>query len=393
MKHFKDIFRTIFLLLTVVVCQTETHAQQKPDEICPDSIEVSLVTCSPHEEVYSLYGHSALRWHDLRTGLDAVFNWGMFNFMAPHFVSRFVFGLTDYELGMGNFRIFCSYYRKWGSSVTEQVLNLTGEEKLRLYNALIENLRPENKIYRYNFFYDNCSTRPRDIIERCVGGKILYAERPDYTPTFREMIHQKVSHHPWAQFGNDMLLGLRADLKTTRTEQEFLPENLMHDFDHAQIHADDGSYRPLVSGRRMAVKPGVQVRESDFPFTPTECFMALLVVCTAIMALEIRRKKTFKYWDAALMVAEGLAGCVILVMFFSQHPTTSTNLQLLLLNPLPFLFLWPVLKRRKTRWWTLQLLLITLFLLGSMLQDYAEGMEILALCLLSRILINYMYAK
>lgn len=393
MKHFKDIFRTIFLFLAILFCGTEAKGEQSAPTLKTDSVEVSLLTCSPHEEIYSLYGHSALRWHDLRTGSDIVFNWGMFNFQAPHFVARFIFGLTDYELGIGDFRAFCGYYRRWGSSVTEQILNLTDEEKLRLYDALRRNLLPENKVYRYNFFYDNCSTRPRDIISQCINGKIIYAERTDYAPTFREMIHEKVKHHAWAQFGNDMLLGVRADIKTSRTEQEFLPENLQYDFDHAQIHANDGSYRPLVSGRNMAVEAGVQIRESDFPLTPTECFTILLVISIVIFAFEIHRKKTYKYWDIALMTSVGLAGCIILVMFFSQHPTTSTNLQILLLNPLPFLFLRPVFRRRKCRWWNIQLILIIIFFIGGLLQNYAEGMNILALCLLLRYWTNYKYAE
>ena len=137
-----------------------------------DSVEVSLLTCSPHEEIYSLYGHSALRWHDLRAerNVDVVYNWGLFDFQKPHFVLRFVFGLTDYEVGGFPYPLFLEEYKYVGSSVTEQVINLTNSEKARLSEAMRENLRPENRVYRYNYFYDNCSTRPRDIIERSIEG-------------------------------------------------------------------------------------------------------------------------------------------------------------------------------------------------------------------------------
>jgi hypothetical protein len=360
-----------------------------------DSVEFSLVTCSPHEEVYSLYGHTAVRYHDLHKGKeDVTFNWGVFNFEKPFFVARFVFGLTDYELGMGEFKYFCAYYRHWGSSVTEQVLNLTPEEKQKLSLALDENYQEENRVYRYNYFYDNCSTRPRDIIERCINGTIVYAPRTDYAPSFREMIRQKTAHHPWATFGNDMLLGVKADLKTTREEQEFLPENLLYDFDHAQIKGADGSWRPLVKERRMAVEPGVQIIKNDFPATPEECAWALLVVSALISIIEWRRKKTFKYWDAALMLVTGLAGCILTVMLFSQHPTTSTNLQVLLLNPV-HLFYIPAVLRRKPRslYWKLLLVMVCLFLLGGLVQQYAEGMWILAQCLLLRFCIHYRNEK
>ena len=354
-----------------------------------DSIEVSLLTCSPHEEIYSLYGHSALRWHDMRqnglnAGNDIVFNWGIFNFNKPYFVLRFVFGLTDYELGPIPYQPFCNYYQEWGSSVTEQVLNLTPEEKMRLQAALAENLKPENRIYRYNYFYDNCSTRPRDIIEKCLNGRLEYAQREDYTPSYREMVSLCTRNHPWATFGNDMLLGVKADFATDLREQEFLPENLMYDFDHAQIYAA-GEYRPLVKERRIPVMPGVQVIEQDFPLSPMECALILLALTVVIMLIEWKSGKRQVWYDVILMTIQGLAGCVLFVMLFSQHPTTSTNLQILLLNPLPLFFIPSVIRQNVTRWQKILLTMIILYLIGSIFQHYAEGMIIVALSLLLRI--------
>ena len=396
MKHFKNNFRTLlglFLLFSGCFMSETVKAQTVVSSM--DSVEVSLLTCSPHDEVYSLYGHTALRWHDFHetNGCDLVFNWGIFNFHKPHFVLRFVFGLTDYELGVGNYDTFCKYYEHWGSSVTEQVLDLTAKEKQRLKEALQENLQPENRIYRYNFFYDNCATRPRDAIEQCLNGKMKYNERLDFHPSYREMIGVQTRHSPWATFGNDILLGVRADFSTVRQQQEFLPQNLLYDFDHAMIVRPDGSQRPLVSERHMAVKPGVQMFTSDFPFSPLLCFGALLIVTLGLMAFEWRRKKTFKYYDAILMLLTGLAGCVLTVMIFSQHPCTSLNLQLLLLNPLPLFFIYSVLRRKPTRWWKWSLALTTLFLLGGIFQHYAEGMYFLALCLLLRVLSNLKLKK
>ena len=355
-----------------------------------DSVEVSLLTCSPHEEIYSLYGHSAIRWHDLRDNKDIVFNWGVFDFRRPYFVLRFVFGLTDYELGAFPYEYFWPYYKQCGSSVMEQILNLTNEEKLHMYELLHENQKPENKVYRYNYFYDNCSTRPRDIVEKCVNGRVEYAQREDYTPSYRDMVHECVRNHPWAAFGNDMLLGVKADLKTTLREQEFLPENLMYDFGSAQIYAG-GEYRPLVKENRLLVPPGVQIIEQDFPLTPRECAWGLLIISIILLVFEWKRKKTFKYWDALLMLIQGLAGCVLFVMLFSQHPTTSTNLQILLLNPIPLYFIPAILRRKPTRWWRILCVMAILFVCGSFFQQYAEGMMIVALCLLLRVLINLKY--
>jgi len=357
-----------------------------------DSVEVSLLTCSPHEEIYSLYGHSALRWHDLHkegphAGEDWVFNWGIFNFNKPHFVLRFVFGLTDYELGTFPFSYFWPYYEQWGSSITEQVINLTNDEKRRVQKALAENLRAENRIYRYNFFYDNCSTRPRDIILHHIEGKVEFHEREGFAPTYREMVRQCNRNHDWSRFGNDLLLGVKADLKSSREEQEFLPENLMHDFATAQVY-HEGNYRPLVKQQRQIVAPGVQIVERDFPVTPTACALLLLIFSVGMMWIEWRRKKTFKWWDVTLMTVQGLAGCILFVMIFSEHPTTSLNLNLLMLNPLPLFFIPAVIRRKHSRWWRIEITLLALFAIGSLIQSYPEGMMIVALSLLLRVIVN-----
>lgn len=406
MKHLEKVIKLRFIaLITLIISEISVSYAQNGlstvyesndtvfSEIDPmDSVEVSLITCSPHEEIYSLYGHSALRWHDLHktgptAGQDLVFNWGLFNFNKPYFVLRFVFGLTDYELGTINYEYFVPYYRKWGSSVTEQVINLTNDEKRNLKKALAENLKPENKVYRYNYFYDNCSTRPRDIIERSLNGKVEWADREDYKPTFREMVRECNRNHDWSRFGNDILLGLKADFKTDRIEQEFLPMNLMQDMAMAQVYVN-GEYRPLVKEQRDVVPPGVQMIEPDWILSPTEMSIIIVLVALSIMFAEWKQKKCFIWWDVMLMVVEGLIGLLLTVMIFSQHPTTSINLNILLFNPLPLFFIPSVIKGRNT-WFKVLAAMIVLYALGSIWQSYPEGIWSLALCLLSRIVIRY----
>ena len=388
MKHLKIIFNALKgVLLTLILVSSAPVAAQ--EDIPPmDSVEFSLLTCQPHDEVYSLYGHTAIRYHELRHGgLDWAFKYGVFDFKKPHFVARFVFGLTDYELGAYPYKYFVREYRRFGSMVTEQVLNLTDEEKMALHDALAINLRPENKIYRYNYFYNNCTTKARDIIESCINGKVEYAGREDYTPSYRDMVHSMTRNNPWSRFGNDLLLGIKADWKTDLRQQEFLPGNLMYDFDHAQIYSN-GSYRPLIKERRIAVPAGVQIIESGFPLTPLACAAILLAVGIVIFFVEWRKKRVFVLWDVLLMITTGTIGIVLTLMLFSQHPTVSLNLQIILCNPLPWLFLWPVIRGRETRYWKITAILAVLFLIGSFFQCYAEGIHVLALCLLMQCYAN-----
>jgi hypothetical protein len=383
-KQLEIFFRTFWLAIFVMLTATPADAYVEVSNKM-DSIEIGLITCTPHEEIYSLYGHTALRYHDLRTDKDLVFNYGVFNPATPYFVVRFMLGKTDYELGVAPFKPFCKYYEDWGCMVSEQVLNLTNEDKECIARALSINMQPQNRVYRYNIFYENCSTRPRDIIENNIVGKVIYAPRQDSQPTFRELIHEMTARHPWASMGNDLVLGLTADRKATQREQQFLPLNLRNDFDYAKVYYNN-QYRPLVKERRILVAPETQEEEDEdgFSFTPTLCALGLLLICIGVALLEWRKKRRFAWFDVVWMAVTGLAGLLLLVMFFSEHPATSTNLQILLLNPAWLFFIPSVIRRKPTRYWTVLISCIVLFLLGAFLQDYAEGMEIMALCLLTR---------
>jgi hypothetical protein len=387
-KHLKIIFNALYRVVLTLFCLSAIPASAQDGVPAMDSVEISLLTCQPHDEVYSLYGHTAIRYHDLRPGrTDLAFNYGVFDFKKPYFVARFVFGLTDYELGAYPFHYFQQEYRRFGSMVTEQVLNLTNEEKLALHDALANNLRQENKIYRYNYFYSNCTTKARDIIEQCINGKVEYTEREDYTPSYRDMVHDMTRNNPWSRFGNDLLLGIKADFKTDQRQQEFLPGHLLYDFDHAQIYAN-GTYRPLVKERRIVVPAGVQIKQEGFPLSPIACAIVVMAIGIVIFIAEWRLKKAFLLWDLLLMLATGTIGIVLTLMLFSQHPTVSLNLQILLFNPLPFIYLWPVIRGKQTRYWKITAILAVAFLVGGFFQHYAEGIQVLALCLLMQCYAN-----
>ena len=393
MKHLKTIFYALRGVLTVLFLTILTPVQAQTDTLSMDSVEISLLTCEPHDEVYSLYGHTAIRYHELRPGgYDIAFNYGVFNFHAPHFTLRFVFGITDYELGAYPYRLFLGEYRHFGSQVTEQVLNLTNDEKQKLREALAENLLDENKIYRYNYFYNNCTTKARDIIERCISGSVEYSENKSDKKTFRILVHEMTRNHPWSRFGNDLLLGYLADRPTTQRQQEFLPHYLMNDFTKAKIISNSGQ-RPLVAEQRVALPAGTPIVKEGFPLSPRQCGFFLLTVGIIILIMEVMTGRIFILWDVVLMVITGTIGLVLFLMLFSQHPTVSLNFQLSLFNPLPWFFLWPVIRRRQTRYWFITTALVLLFFILSLFQDYAEGLWSLALCLLLQSSIHIVKAR
>ena len=189
-----------------------------------DSIRLSLLTCAPGEEIYSLFGHTAIRYEDPVNGIDAVFNYGLFSFNTPNFILRFSLGETDYQLGATDYAHFAAEYAFDGRSVWQQTLNLSKEEKAELIRLLQENYLHENRVYRYNFFYDNCATRPRDKIEESIDGKVIYpAEPQDGSLSFRDIVHQYCKGHPWARFGIDLCIGSEADRPITQRQMMFAP--------------------------------------------------------------------------------------------------------------------------------------------------------------------------
>ena len=360
-----------------------------------DSVEISLLTCSPHDEVYSLYGHTAIRYKDKKQGLDLAINYGVFSFDKPYFVLRFVFGLTDYEMGIVNFDDFCQEYIYYGSKVTQQTINLTPVEKIRIIKALQNNYQPENRVYRYNYFYNNCTTKARDIIVDNILGKVVYGNAINPDDSFRKLIHSCNADHPWARFGNDLLLGVKADFETNRSEQQFLPANLMRDFANAKIDREN-SMEPLVKNTSVVVDATQPTVEEGFCPTPKLVFIFVGIVILSVCAIEKKLKSKLYVFDGMIMLLCGFVGIVLFAMLFSQHPTTSTNLQILLFNPVPLVLIAYLIKHRTDeaklrRMWLMLSLFPDLAYICSFVQDYAEGIDYLALFLLVRTLWNFCF--
>ena len=246
--------RTILLLILGVFCAFNMKAQRA------DSIRISLLTCASGGEIYSLFGHTAIRYENFTRNIDAVFNYGMFNFNAPNFILRFALGETDYQLGATNYEHFVAEYNYLGRDVWQQTLNLTPDEKEHLFNLLQENYRPENREYRYNFFYDNCATRPRDQIEKAIDGSLRYADNMtdnDTGVSFRDLLHKYSEGHPWSRFGMDMCMGSEADKPINRRLMMFVPFYVQEYFNTAQIIDKEGKARPLVSSEEKIVETGI----------------------------------------------------------------------------------------------------------------------------------------
>ena len=348
----------------------------------PDSIQISLLTCSPGKEVWAQYGHTAIRYYDKESGEDLAINYGIFSLDQTYFIPRFVLGMTDYRMGVQPMDMFLAQYSYEGRGVVEQVLNLSAEDKEVIYKALQENMKPENVVYRYNYFFDNCTTRARDMLVNHLHGKVVYPPAEE-DATFRSMIHKWNNKYEWSQFGEDLLLGVNADRKTTKSEQQFLPENLRSDFDKARYNG-----KPLVKETNILLDAETEVAEPVFPLSPLSIALIFAVISLVMMLFSYRRQQVYWAWDLALMLTSGLMGIIFFVMIFSQHPCVSLNFILLFFNPLPLFFLYSTIKKKKVIWWKIWGVLIILGLFGSLFQEIPLPILIVALFLLLHCIVH-----
>ena len=330
-----------------------------------DSIRISLLTCAPGSEIYALFGHSAIRYENPEKDQDWVFNYGMFSFKEPNFVMRFVKGETDYQLGVVPFRYFETEYALRGSSVYQQVLNLTDEEKVRLISLLEENYLPSNRVYRYNYFYDNCTTRARDKVEESIQGKVVYP-KTEKEVSFRDIIHEFTAGSEWGEFGIDLCLGSEADEPIDERKQMFAPFYMMEAARGAMIHRAD-TVVPLVL-EEFKVVDAVLEDEPAFPLSPMTCAMGLLVATAFVVGWGIRKGRPCLAWNVLMFFLQGLGGCIVaFLFFFSLHPTVGSNWLLMLFHPLALFYL-PIMiyrgiKGKKDPYHWLNVVLLTSFMI------------------------------
>ena len=351
-----------------------------------DKVRISLLTCAPGSEIYALFGHSAIRYENPDQKEDWVFNYGMFSFREPNFVMRFVKGETDYQLGVVPFAYFQSEYASRGSSVYQQVLNLTNEEKECLISLLKENYLPANRVYRYNYFYDNCTTRARDKIEESILGKVVYPENEEEV-SFRSILHEFMTESRWSEFGIDLCLGAEADQPIDERKQMFAPFYMLEAARDAMIHRGD-TVVPLVR-EEFKIVDAVLDDEPAFPLSPMTCSLLLLLVTIIIVVWGIRKRRPCLVWNVFLFFLQGLGGCIIaFLFFFSLHPTVGSNWLLMLFNPLPLVYL-PIMIYRGVKhqkdpyhWYNLACLTSFILLMPFLPQDFNVTVLPLALCLI-----------
>ena len=316
--------------------------------------EISLLTASPGNELYSVFGHSAMRVMDPQNNLDIVFNYGTFDFDTPNFYIKFARGQLLYKLSVTTMEYFMFEYEYDGRAVYEQILELTQDEKQDVFDFMRVNSLPENAYYQYDFFYDNCATRIRDLIhyilepewfpfpgilpESLAEIRSMLDYEFEYEPSFetnrtlRDMLQPFLTGMPWSAFGIDLALGLPADKIATPWDFMYLPDEMLIAF--ALAHRTDGL--PLVKEHRLILQRTTPIAEAGF-FTPNRIFWLIFVIALA----SFLKPGFSRLFDKAFFTALGITGVVILFLWFlTDHLTTKSNMNILWAIPTHLYFIW-----------------------------------------------------
>lgn len=289
-----------------------------------------MITFGPDQaQLFTAFGHSAFRVNDPGSGFDDIYNYGVFNFDQPHFYLNFARGYLNYMLGVGDYKRSEYAYIYFNRFVHEQKLNLTKQQKQRLFDYLQWNALPENQYYRYDYFYDNCATKLPDIIVKTFKDSVNFDGsyvKTDYT--IRELTDLYLKYQPWGDLGIDICLGLPMDKKASPYEYMFLPDYVESGFAHATIKHGNTTV-PLVKERISIFEP----HEEEPPHTllsPLVVFSSVFVIIALISYRDIRRNKLSTWLDVIFFSVLGLLGLLLLLLWVAtDHKAAAKNFNLL----------------------------------------------------------------
>ena len=320
----------ISILLVLILFGHFGKAQEEPS-----ALRISLITCTPGAELYSVFGHNALRIVDSAAGTDIAYNFGTFNFDDPDFYTKFVRGKLQYYLSQENFTDFLYAYQYFKRGVSEQVLNLTEKEKKEIQRALFENLTEENRYYKYDFFYDNCSTRLRDIIFKTKSNQAF--NPPQFVAnglTFRDHLHTYLDRADmkWTRLGIDLILGLKADRKMSVSNAMFLPEFLAKGVNATEVN---GQKLVVEENTLLPDQQPTPTRDS-FLLTPFFIFLIIAILMMLPLGNKVPAYAKFQHvLQKIVFISAGLLGLLMLFLWIgTDHQTMTNNLNLFWAFPL-----------------------------------------------------------
>ena len=353
--------------------------------------EASVLTFGPGNSLNDAFGHNAFRIKDETKGIDIVYGYGQYDFDAPFFVLKFARGKLNYLISRHFYSDIFNYYSRENRTIKEQVLNLSTAQKQQLFNYLENNYKPENRKYLYDFFYDNCATKIRDVLSTVTNNSITFEKPESFEPkTFRTLIYEHVNKNSWGSFGIDIALGSVVDREASAKEFMFLPKYIHAFFEVSRINGN----KDLVKSSKVLYERKTDNSSSGFIFSPLVILGLLSVVILFITYKDFKAQKRSKWLDVTLFSLTGIIGVLLLLLWFgTDHTATWQNYNLLWACPLNILAIRQLLKN-DVKNWVKSYLKFLIIMLCLMTLHWLIGVQVFAIALiplLIALVIRYIY--
>ena len=384
--HILILFFSFFIVLPANIIAQEITLSE--------TAELSILTMGPGDDLNDSFGHSAFRVKDTIQNIDVVYNYGVYDFNTPNFYLKFAQGKLLYNLDRNNFTPFYNYYSKQNRWIKEQVLNLNPSEKQNLFNFLQNNLKPENRTYKYDFFFDNCATKIRDVMAIVLKDKISYQDGfQSNFYTFRELIQKNVDWNTWGSFGMDIAIGAVVDRKATYWEYQFLPEYVFKATDKAKLNRGQEDISLVKKTINLFIN-SPEENKSNFFTSPLFIMGLLAFIILGITYKDFKNKTRSRWLDVSIYSITGIIGILLLLLWFAtDHSTTHNNYNLLWAVPLSLLFVLAIAKKNPKPWLKryvfFQILMLTLLCL-----HWITGVQVFTFVLiplLVALIVRYIY--
>jgi hypothetical protein len=366
--------KKLSLLILLFFFASELIAQK-----LSDAAEISVLTIGAGTSLNDSFGHNAFRIKDNPSGIDITFNYGIYDFDTPNFYTKFARGKLNYRIGRNQYKNFINFYISQNRSVKEQVLNLSQTEKQKLFEYLLNNYKPENKYYLYDFFYDNCATKIRDVLPIVLNEDINFNEPERYSQkTFRRLIHDHVDKNSWGSFGIDIALGSVIDVKATPEEHMFLPYYIFEFFESATLKDAER----LVKQTTVLYEKVNTSKTNSFFISPLFVLGVISILILIITYFDFKKYQCTKWLDVVIFGSTGLVGILILLLWFAtDHSATAQNYNLLWAFALN-IFVIPQFFKKSVKNWFIKYLKFLVSMLCLLTLHWIIGVEVFSIGLI-----------
>ena len=367
-----------------------SHVFSQYTQLTPNA-EISVLTMGPGSSLNDAFGHSAYRVKD--DSLDIVFNYGVYDFSTPNFYTKFAQGKLNYKIDANNYGAFKNHYVRQNRTIKEQILNLSQLDKQRVFNYLSKNYEPENQFYLYDFFYDNCATKIKDVIVDALDNRVVFNEPTSFeNKTFRTLIQDELNWNSWGSFGIDLALGSVIDAQASLEDHMFLPENI-HAFFEAATYKNNTNTK-LIKENKIIFNKTESNQPNYFFSSPIFVLGLIGLIIIYLTYLDYKKEKRSKWLDATLFITTGFTGIIILLLWLAtDHEATAQNYNLLWAFALNIFVIGQVFKNKPKNWF-IKYVVFLLIMLCLLTLHWLIGVQRFAFALIpiiTALFIRYIY--